>query len=117
MFTIRLECNMEPGNKSASLSQATHLVGFELGTYPFDWGPSPTRSLYLPNIKIEHQKRKYRDITEKIMIFHFVLTEVSSCLRILYNKSNWQITKSLQNYIITKLKVQIPEVLRKSTKI
>ena len=76
LVTIWPEGHKEPCNKFGSPSQAKHLVGFELETFHLMATPSPTRSLYC---------RKYRDIAEN-MIFCCVLTEDSSCLRILHKK-------------------------------
>ena len=112
MFTIWSEGHKEPCNKFGSLNQATRLVGFD----PFDSfaNRSPTRPLYSQKLKKEHQKKNQRgNITEKILIFHWVLTDNFSFLRILHKKIHWQITKSLKQNI-TKLKVQILQVLTKS---
>ena len=111
MFTIWSEGHKEPCNKFGSLNQATRLVGFD----PFDSfaNRSPTRPLYSQKLKKEHQKKNQRgNITEKILIFHWVLTDNFSFLRILHKKTQWQITKSLKQNI-TKLKVQILQVLTK----
>ena len=93
MFTIWLEGHKEPCNKFGSLNQATRLVGFD----PFDSfaNPSPTRPPYSQKLKKEHQKKNQRgNITEKILIFHWVLTDNFSFLIILHKKINWQITNT-----------------------